>query len=174
MSRKSTCRGDRGHVLPSHPRFARLLGITIKVGSGPREYRYLMRWLTVDSGSLLDLIDMDDDVYTATKLRARQVSQGSRSSLCWTRRAASFGRLRSAKAMPIRRSVRSRRTAPVSDSSQITTVDVPISIRESGRTPPGRPIGADGGHGEHDDADDVPQPLRIVHGEPPIQSGADH
>jgi hypothetical protein len=26
-----------------------------------------MRWLTVDSGSLLDLIDMDDDVYTATK-----------------------------------------------------------------------------------------------------------
>jgi hypothetical protein len=31
--------------------------------------------------------------------------------------------------------VRSRRTAPVSDSSQITTVDAPISIRESGPNP---------------------------------------
>jgi energy-coupling factor transporter ATP-binding protein EcfA2 len=47
--------------------FARLLGITIKVGVGSAEYRYLMRGLTVGSGSLLDLVDMADDQYAATK-----------------------------------------------------------------------------------------------------------
>lgn len=40
--------------------FARLLGITIKVRADSAEYRYLMRRLTVGSGSLLDLIDMPD------------------------------------------------------------------------------------------------------------------
>jgi energy-coupling factor transporter ATP-binding protein EcfA2 len=47
--------------------FARLLGITTKVRAGSAEYRYLMRRLTVRSGSLLDLIDMADDKYAATK-----------------------------------------------------------------------------------------------------------
>ncbi|GAA4053549.1 ATP-dependent RecD-like DNA helicase [Actinomadura miaoliensis] len=47
--------------------FARLLGITIKVRSSSTEYSYLMRGLTVGSGSLLDLINMPDDKYAATK-----------------------------------------------------------------------------------------------------------
>ncbi|MUN35408.1 ATP-dependent DNA helicase [Actinomadura litoris] len=47
--------------------FARLLGITTKVRTNSSEYNYLMRGLTVGSGSLLDLIDMPDDKYTATK-----------------------------------------------------------------------------------------------------------
>lgn len=47
---------------------ARLLGITIKTSVRSAEYSYLMRGLTVGSGSLLDLIDMPEDQYTATKL----------------------------------------------------------------------------------------------------------
>jgi hypothetical protein len=47
--------------------FARLLGITTKVGTGSAEYRYLMHGLTVGSGSLLDLIDMPDEKYAETK-----------------------------------------------------------------------------------------------------------
>jgi hypothetical protein len=47
--------------------FARLMGITISVRTSSAEYRYLMRGLTVGSGSLLDLIDMADDKYAATK-----------------------------------------------------------------------------------------------------------
>ncbi|GAB2960547.1 ATP-dependent RecD-like DNA helicase [Amycolatopsis acidiphila] len=47
--------------------FARLLGITTKVRTSSAEYGYLMRGLTVGSGSLLDLIDMADDQYEATK-----------------------------------------------------------------------------------------------------------
>ncbi|MFG2000443.1 ATP-dependent RecD-like DNA helicase [Spirillospora sp. NPDC048911] len=47
--------------------FARLLGITTKVRTNSVEYGYLMRGLTVSSGSLLDLIDMPDDKYAATK-----------------------------------------------------------------------------------------------------------
>ena len=47
--------------------FARLLGITTRVGTSTAEYRYLMNGLTVGSGSLLDLIDMPDAQYAATK-----------------------------------------------------------------------------------------------------------
>lgn len=47
--------------------FARLLGITTKVGTGSAEYRYLMHGLTVGLGSLLDLIDMPDDQYATVK-----------------------------------------------------------------------------------------------------------
>ena len=47
--------------------FARLLGITTKVGTSSAEYRYLMNGLTVGSGSLLDLIDMPDAQYAATR-----------------------------------------------------------------------------------------------------------
>ena len=47
--------------------FARLLGITTKVGTSTAEYRYLMNGLTVGSGSLLDLIDMPDAQYAATR-----------------------------------------------------------------------------------------------------------
>lgn len=47
--------------------FARLLGYTIKVRTDSDEYRYLMRWLTKNSGSLLDLIDMPDDKYARIK-----------------------------------------------------------------------------------------------------------
>lgn len=47
--------------------FARLLGITTNVRTSSTEYDYLMRGLTAGSGSLLDLIDMSDDKYAATK-----------------------------------------------------------------------------------------------------------
>jgi hypothetical protein len=47
--------------------FARLLGISTKVRTSSTEYRYLMRALTVSSGSLLDLIDASDDRYAAAK-----------------------------------------------------------------------------------------------------------
>ena len=47
--------------------FARLLGITTRVGTSSAEYRYLMNGLTVGSGSLLDLIDMPDAQYAATR-----------------------------------------------------------------------------------------------------------
>lgn len=47
--------------------FARLLGITIKTKVSSAEYRYLMNVLTVGSGSLLDLIDMTDAQYAATR-----------------------------------------------------------------------------------------------------------
>ncbi|MFI6396366.1 ATP-dependent RecD-like DNA helicase [Nonomuraea sp. NPDC050540] len=48
--------------------FARLLGITSRVRTDSAEYRYLMRGLTVGMGSLLDLIDMPDNQYEATKI----------------------------------------------------------------------------------------------------------
>lgn len=47
--------------------FARLLGITIDVRTNSAEYRYLMRWLTVGSGNLLDLLDMPDDKYAMVR-----------------------------------------------------------------------------------------------------------
>ena len=47
--------------------FARLLGITTRVGTSSAEYRYLMNGLTVGSGSLLDLIDMPDAQYAAAR-----------------------------------------------------------------------------------------------------------
>lgn len=47
--------------------FARLLGITIEMRSNSEEYRYLMRRLTADSGSLLDLVDMPDDEYATVR-----------------------------------------------------------------------------------------------------------
>jgi hypothetical protein len=47
--------------------YARLLGIASKVRTNSTEYRYLMRGLTVRSGSLLDLVDMPDDQYAAAR-----------------------------------------------------------------------------------------------------------
>jgi hypothetical protein len=47
--------------------FARLLGIVMAVRTNSAEYRYLMRGLTADSGSLLDLIDMPDDMYATVR-----------------------------------------------------------------------------------------------------------
>lgn len=47
--------------------FARLLGMVTKVQSISKEYRYLMKGLTVGSGSLLDLVDMPDDKYAAVR-----------------------------------------------------------------------------------------------------------
>lgn len=47
--------------------FACLLGITIAIRTNSEEYRNLMRRLTADSGSLLDLVDMPDDKYTMVR-----------------------------------------------------------------------------------------------------------
>lgn len=43
--------------------FARLLGLSMSVSNSSAEYRYLMGWLTINSGSLLDLVDMPDNLY---------------------------------------------------------------------------------------------------------------
>ena len=48
--------------------FARLLGITIDVRRESEEYRYLMRWLTTESGNLLDLVDMPDVKYLTVRV----------------------------------------------------------------------------------------------------------
>jgi hypothetical protein len=52
--------------------FARLLGIVTSVQTNSTEYQYVMRWLTLGSGSLLELIDMRDDKYI--KVRAAATS----------------------------------------------------------------------------------------------------
>lgn len=50
--------------------FARLLGIALDVRTNSSEYRYLMRWLTAESGCLLDLVEMSDDKYAAVRTAA--------------------------------------------------------------------------------------------------------
>jgi energy-coupling factor transporter ATP-binding protein EcfA2 len=47
--------------------FARLMGISLRASVGSAEYRYLMHGLTVGSGSLLELMDMPDDLYLVTR-----------------------------------------------------------------------------------------------------------
>jgi hypothetical protein len=47
--------------------FARLLGMSTRARAGSAEYQYLMRGLTTGSGSLLDLVDMPDATYEATR-----------------------------------------------------------------------------------------------------------
>lgn len=53
--------------------FARLLGISLKVRTNSVEYRFLMRELTMGSGSLLDLVDLPDDQYA----QVREAGMGS-------------------------------------------------------------------------------------------------
>ena len=47
--------------------FARLLGIPLNVRTNSAEYRYLMQVLTAGSGSLLDLLDIDDEHYATVR-----------------------------------------------------------------------------------------------------------
>jgi hypothetical protein len=47
--------------------FARLLGIKSKVRSTSAEFHYLMQWLTANSGSLLDLMDMEEEDYRSAR-----------------------------------------------------------------------------------------------------------
>lgn len=47
--------------------FARLLSMATEVRTNSEEYRYLMKGLTVGSGSLLDLVDMPDDKYAVVR-----------------------------------------------------------------------------------------------------------
>lgn len=47
--------------------FARLLGIKVKVRSSSADFHHLMQWLTATSGSLLDLVDMEDEAYRSTR-----------------------------------------------------------------------------------------------------------
>jgi hypothetical protein len=56
--------------------FARLLGIRLRAGAGTAEYRYLMKWLTENSGSLLDVVDMSEVDYAA--LRATGAVDGTK------------------------------------------------------------------------------------------------
>jgi hypothetical protein len=48
--------------------FARLLGITMSVRTSSAEYHYLMRWLTLGSGSLVDLVEMPNDKYVQVRV----------------------------------------------------------------------------------------------------------
>jgi hypothetical protein len=48
--------------------FARLLGITMSVRTNSAEYHYLMRWLTLGSSSLVDLVEMPDDKYVQVRV----------------------------------------------------------------------------------------------------------
>lgn len=47
--------------------FARLLGITLNVRANSAEYHFLMRELTMGSGSLLDLVELPDDKYAQAR-----------------------------------------------------------------------------------------------------------
>ena len=47
--------------------FARLLGLTVSARAGSTEYQYLMRMLTVSSGSLIDLMEFPDDQYASLR-----------------------------------------------------------------------------------------------------------
>lgn len=47
--------------------FARLLGTQTKVRSSSAEFRYLMQGLTATSGSLLDLVDMEEEEYRSAR-----------------------------------------------------------------------------------------------------------
>lgn len=47
--------------------FARLLGIQTKVRSSSTEFHYLMQGLTATSGSLLDLVDMEEEDYRSAR-----------------------------------------------------------------------------------------------------------
>lgn len=48
--------------------FARLLGIKASIRTSSKEYQYLMRWLTVGSRNLVELIDMSDANYAAMRV----------------------------------------------------------------------------------------------------------
>ena len=47
--------------------FARLFGETMSVRTTSSEYQNLMRWLTDGGGSLVDLVEMNDDAYAAMR-----------------------------------------------------------------------------------------------------------
>lgn len=47
--------------------FARLLGIALSVRTNSTEYQFLMRRLTLGAGSLLDLVDMPDEMYSRVR-----------------------------------------------------------------------------------------------------------
>ncbi len=49
---------------------AKLFGMSITARTNSSEYLYLMNWLTVTSGSLLDIIDMPDSEYAQVRLIA--------------------------------------------------------------------------------------------------------
>lgn len=51
--------------------FGKLLGLRSQVLSTSAEFRHLNQWLTNSAGSLLDLMDMDDDAYRATRFVPR-------------------------------------------------------------------------------------------------------
>ncbi|MCW0391562.1 ATP-dependent DNA helicase [Xanthomonas sacchari] len=53
--------------------FGKMLGIRSQVSSTSAEFRHLNQWLTNTAGSLLDLMDMDEDGYRATRFVPRSV-----------------------------------------------------------------------------------------------------
>ena len=52
--------------------FGRLLGFALKARTNSSEYRYLMRRLTANSGSLIDLLDLSDQQYESVRNRATE------------------------------------------------------------------------------------------------------
>lgn len=59
--------------------FARLLGMDVSVRTGSTEYQYLMRLLTVSSGSLIDLVELPDERYAG--MRTDGTSGGTKPQL---------------------------------------------------------------------------------------------
>lgn len=51
--------------------FGKVLGIRSQVSGTSAEFRHLNQWLTNTAGSLLDLMDMDEDAYQATRFVPR-------------------------------------------------------------------------------------------------------
>lgn len=47
--------------------FSRLLGMPISIRTNSVEYQFLMGWLTVGSGSLIDVVDMPNGMYTSLR-----------------------------------------------------------------------------------------------------------
>lgn len=50
--------------------FAKILKLQLKINTFSTEYKFLMTWLTERSGSLLDLLDLDESIYSSIKSQA--------------------------------------------------------------------------------------------------------
>lgn len=59
--------------------FAKLLGVKVKCHTKLRDYRYLMKHLTLGSGHLLDLMDMSDVEYAS--LRSKAIGVGGQTGI---------------------------------------------------------------------------------------------
>lgn len=50
--------------------YAKILGLRLQVSTKSNEYKFLMAWLTERSGTLLDLIEINENIYNQIKIQA--------------------------------------------------------------------------------------------------------